>query len=185
MRVTGKILEISRTKKLRLTSDLQQSWRIERRSAASGRRGRENSERLRRERKNRADLIEGGRQRSGTGQNGVRRMSQRMKCASAMAGMAERAFRLLHLGSHGVQVVSGRDHGEQQHECAAESAEEDQRAHRRTSCRTPRTGRRSPSLPQQISWQQQGEPAEIKKKLHTKCPGPVEEIPRPGKTVSR
>ena len=94
-----------------------------------------------------------------------------MKCASAMAGMAEGALRLFHLGSHGVQVVADRDHGEQQNKYAAESAQEDERVRCRTSCWNTPTGRSSPSPPQQISGRQQGEPTEIKKKLHTKCPG--------------
>jgi hypothetical protein len=39
--------------------------------------------------------------------------------------------------------------------------------------------------PQQPCGQQQRKPAEIKKKLHTKCPGPLKERPRPGRTISR
>jgi len=80
-----------------------------------------------------------------------------------------------HLGPHGVQVVAGRDHREQQNECAAESAHEDDRA----CCRTIRTGRRIPLPPQQPSGQQQREPTEIKKKLHTKYPGRLVETLRP------
>ena len=157
----------------------------ERRSAAYGRGGRESSERLRHERENRADLLERGCQRSGTGQNGVRRMSQRMNRASAMAGMAEGAFRLLHLGPHGVQVVGGRDYGKQQHKNASESANEDERSRRRTSFRITPTGRKNVLPPQQPRGQQQRKPAEIKKKLHLKCQGPLEETPRPGRTISR
>jgi len=60
-----------------------------RRSAACRRRGGESSERSRHERENRADRLERGRQRGGPGQNGLRRLSQPMKCASAMVGMVE------------------------------------------------------------------------------------------------
>jgi len=179
MRVNAKILGIFWTNKTRLTSDLQRTWMHERRRATGGRRGGQSSERLRHEGENRANLLERGRQRNGTGQNGLRRMSPRMKCASAMAGMAESAVRLFHLGSHGVQIVGGRDHGKQQHENAAESAHEDERARRRTSCRTIRTGRSSPSPPQHIGGQQQREPTEIKKKLHTKRPVLLEDTLRP------
>lgn len=177
MRVNAKILRIFRTEKLRLTSDLQRSWVFGRRSAACGRTGRESSERLRHERDNRADLLERGRQRSGTGQNGLRRMSQRM-CASATVGNAEGALRLFHLGPDGVQVVGGRDHREQQNQGAAESANEDERAPRRASYQTTRSGRRSPVPPQQTGGNQQREPTEIKKKLHTKWPGLLKETPR-------
>jgi len=138
-----------------------------RRSATCGRRGREDSEHPRHEGGYRADLLEPRRQRSGSGQNRLRGMSQRMKSAGAMAEMAERAFRLFHLGPHGVQVVAGRNHGKQQNQRTAESANEGERARR-----TIRRGRRNSSPPQQPRGQQQGEPAEIKKKLHTKCPGP-------------
>lgn len=130
MRVTAKILGISRTNKTKLTSDLQQNWMLGRRSAAGGRRGGESSERLQHKREHRAELLECGRERSGTGQNGLRGMSQRMNCAGAMIGMPEGAFRFFHLGPHGVQVVGSRDHGKQQHENAAESASEDERARR-------------------------------------------------------
>src|ERR1700676_529808 len=111
--------------KLRLTSDLQRGWVFERRSAAYGRRGRKSSERLRRERQNRADLLKLGCQRSETGQTGPRGMRQRMRRASAIAGTAEAAFRLFHLRAHDVQVVGRRDHGEQQNQCTAKGAEKD------------------------------------------------------------
>ena len=88
-------------------------------------------------------------------------MSQRMRCASAIAGASEAAFGFFHLRAHDVQVIGRRDHGEQQNECTAKGAEEDWRGR----CRTIR---RSPLPPQQIAWQQQREPAEIEKKLHTK-----------------
>jgi hypothetical protein len=123
--------------KLRLTSDLQRGWVFERRSAACGRRGRKSSSRLRRERQNRTDLLELGCERSETGQNGLRGMRQRMRCASAIAGAAEAAFRLFHLRTHDVQVVGRRDHGEQQNECTAKSAEEDERGRCRTIGRSP------------------------------------------------
>src|SRR6202790_2009310 len=112
--------------KLRLTSDLQRGWVFERRSAACGRRSRKGSSRLRRERQNRTDLLELGCE-SETGQNGLRGMRQRMRCASARAGAAEAAFRLFHRRAHDVQVVGRRDHGKQQNECTAKSAEEDER----------------------------------------------------------
>src|SRR3984893_4053588 len=123
--------------KLRLTSDLQRGWVIERRSAACGCRGRKSSSRLRRERQNRTDLLELGCERSETGQNGLRGMRQRMRCASAIAGAAEAAFRLFHLRTHDVQVVGRRDHWEQQNECTAKSAEEDERGRCRTIGRRP------------------------------------------------
>ena len=116
MRVNAKILTIFGTEKVTkvtLTSDLQRSWMPGRRRAAGGRRGGESSERLRNERKNGASLLERGRERNGNGQNQLRKLSQRMNCASAMTGVAEGALRLFHLGSHGVQVVGGRDHGKQ------------------------------------------------------------------------
>jgi hypothetical protein len=93
-----------------------------------------------------------------------------------MVGMVEGAFRLFHLGPHGVQVVGGRDYREQQNECAAESAEKDERTRRRASCRTSQNSRRSPSPPQQTGGQQQGEPTEIKKKLHTQYKALLEDI---------
>src|SRR6266852_2803438 len=111
--------------KIRLTSDLQRGWVFERRSAPRRRRGRKSSERLRRERQNRADLLELGCQRSKTRQTGLRGMRQRMRCASATAGAAETALRLFHLRTHDVQVIGRRDHGEQQNECTAKGAEED------------------------------------------------------------
>ena len=149
-------------------SDLERSWIRGRRCAARRRKGGESSQRSRHERTKRADLLQCGRQKSGTVQNGLRGLSQPMHCASAIAGMAKGPFRLFHLGSHGVQVVGGRDYREQQNQCAAESADKDERSPCRTSCRTTRTGRRSPVPPQQTGGQQQGEPTEIKKKLHTK-----------------
>jgi hypothetical protein len=39
--------------------------------------------------------------------------------------------------------------------------------------------------PQQPRGQQQRKPAQIKKKLHTKRPGHLEETTRPGRTASR
>jgi hypothetical protein len=163
MRVHAKIFRIFSDKKLRLTSDLQRGWVFERRSAACGYRRRESSERLRRERQNRADLLELGCQRSETGQSGPRGMGQRVNWASAIAGAAEAAFRLFHLRTHEVQVVGHRDHWEQQNECTAKGAEKDERGR----CRSIR---RSTLPPQQIAGQQKGEPAKIEKKLHTKMP---------------
>jgi hypothetical protein len=84
----------------------------------------------------------------------------------ADAALARRGF--LHLGTHGVQVVASRDHREQQNEYAAENADQDERRSRGTSCLTIRAGQKSPLPPQQIRGQQEGQPAEIKKKLHTK-----------------
>ena len=130
MRVHAKIFGIFRSTKLRPTSDLQRGWMHGRRRAARGRRGGESPERLRNEGKNCARPLERGRERSGTGQNGLREISQRMNRAGAMAGMVEGALRLFHLGPHGVQIVGGRDHGKQQYENAAESANEDERPRR-------------------------------------------------------
>lgn len=89
-----------------------------------------------------------------------------MKCAIAMAGIAKGALRFFHLGAHGVQVICSRDHWEQQDQRATERAKQNERVVRRTL----RTGRRNPVPPQQPSGQQQGEPTQIKKKLHTKHP---------------
>jgi hypothetical protein len=80
--------------------------------------------------------------------------------------LARRGF--LHLGAHGVQVVAGRDHREQQNDYAAENAEEDERRSRETFRSAIRAGRSIPLPPQQTGGHQQGQPAEIKKKLHTK-----------------
>lgn len=52
----------------------------------------------------------------------------------ADAALAGRA--LFHLGTHGVQVVGSRDYREKQNKCAAKSAEEHERARRRTFCWT-------------------------------------------------
>ncbi len=97
-------------------------------------------------------------------------MSQRMGRARALVVAPEGAFRLFHLGPHGVQVVAGRNHWKQQNKCAAESAQENERVRRRTIG----SGRRSPLPPEQPAGQQQGQPTEIKKKLHTKRPGSLE-----------
>ena len=79
---------------------------------------------------------------------------------------------LFHIGTHGVQVVGSRDYRKQQNHCAAKSAEEHERARRVTFCWTIRTGRRRrPPPPQQVGGHQQRKPTEIKKKLHSKCPG--------------
>jgi hypothetical protein len=106
-------------------------------------------------------------------------MSQRMNGATAVAGMTESAFRLFHLGSHGVQVVAGRDYRKQQNYYAAESAKENERVRRQTFCWTTGSGRSSPLPPQQPSGQQQREPTEIKKKLHTKRTGAREDTAQP------
>jgi len=81
-----------------------------------------------------------------------------------MSGIAKGAFRLFHLGAHGVQVVAGRDYRKQQNECAAESAKENELGRCRTSDGTSQS---SPTPPQQPRGQQQREPTEVKKKLHT------------------
>ena len=113
-----------------------------------------------------------------TRQNGLRRLSQRMKCASAIAGMAEAALRFFHLRPHGVQVVGGRNHGKQQNQRAAENANEDEG--------TMGSSRRSPLPPQQKGGHQQREPTEIEKKLHTKCRGAgTNTMPQRGATASR
>jgi hypothetical protein len=92
-----------------------------------------------------------------------------MNGATAIASMAKAALGLFHLRPHGVQIVGGRDHGEQQNQCAAQNASEGQG----TTC-----GRRStPSSPQQDAGHQQRKPAEIKKKLHTKIFGAQETEP--------
>jgi len=41
---------------------------------------------------------------------------------------------LFHLGAHGVHIVGSRDYREQQNQCAGKSAEEQERALRRTFC---------------------------------------------------
>src|ERR1700676_1992713 len=123
--------------KLRLTSDLQRGWVFERRSAACGRRGRKSASRLRRERQNRADLLELGCQRSETGQNGLRGLRQRMRRASAIAGTAKAALRLCHLRTHDVQVVGHLDDGEQQNEYTAKGTEENKRGRCRSIRRSP------------------------------------------------
>jgi len=114
-------------------------------------------------------------------------MSQSVRCATAVAGMAGGALGLFHLGPHGMQVVAGRDYWEQQNECAAESTNEDKRAPCLTPTRINRIARRNPLPPQQPGRQQQREPTKIKKKLHTKRAGRVEEGPRPwpGVTATR
>jgi len=158
--------------RIKLTTGLERSRRIGRRSAASRHGVSEGSDCCRNEQENRADRFQRRSMRNGTGQNGVRRMNQRMNRATAMAGMPESAFRLFHLGSHGVQVVTGRNHGKQKNQHAAQSAHECDRAYSRTSRRATRSGRRCSLPPQQPRGQQKRKPAKIKKKLHRKCPGP-------------
>ncbi len=98
-------------------------------------------------------------------------MSDRVIGRGRMAGMPERAFRLFHLRAHGVQVVAGRNHRKQQDEGTTKNANENKRRNRWISCWSARN---SASQPQQICRQQQRQPTEIKKKLHTKHPGPLE-----------
>jgi|HubBroStandDraft_1064217.scaffolds.fasta_scaffold72353_2 hypothetical protein len=173
-------------KKSRLASDLYRSWMLGGRSAGQRCGRRESSERLRRERQNRTDRLKRRGQRSGSGQNGWRIMSGRvmrqpMQGWSTTIGAAEGAFGLLHLRAHGVQVVARRDHGEQQNEHAAESAEK----HKRWSCRSSGAARRSSSPPQHTGGQQQGQPTQIKKKLHTNAQVLRKKTPRPTGTASR
>lgn len=81
-----------------------------------------------------------------------------------MTAVAESAFGLFHGLVDGVEIVAGGDYGKEQDENTAERAHKDERPARRTV-------RRSPSPPQRIRGQQEGEPAKIKKKLHLKCLG--------------
>jgi len=93
-----------------------------------------------------------------------------MNCARAAIGITAGAFRLFHFGPHGVQVVGRRDYGEKQNKSAAQRSYEDERAPA-----SSRTVQNSPLPPQEKGGQQQREPAEVKKKLHTKRPSLSEE----------
>jgi len=147
------------------------------RSAACARRGGESSECSRHERESRADLLGRGRQIGATRTEGLRALSRHMRRARSLVGATEGAFRLFSFGPHGVQVVAGRYYREQQNESTTKSAEEQ---------KGPDLAiRRRPLPPQQTGGRQQGQPAEIKKKFHTKHSGPLEETPRPGGTASR
>src|ERR1700719_1437375 len=107
----------------------------------------------------------------------LRGLGQRMRRARSLVGTPEGAFRLFRLGLHSVEVVAGRYHREQQNESATKSAEV--QSSRRSAIRS------RPLPPQQIGGHQQAQPTDIKKKIHTKLSGPLEETPRPGGTASR
>jgi len=92
--------------------------------------------------------------------------------------LADTAFSwrgFFHFGAHGVQVVAGRDHWEQQNECAAQNANKGERRGDYTSCSSTGSGRGGALPPQQQRRQQQRKPTEIKEKLHSKRPGLAEE----------
>ena len=139
------------------------SWIRGRRSAARRCWGCESSGRQGNESADCSNLLEGDGQRCRTPQIRLRSLSQRMSVATAIAGMSERALRLLHLRSHGVQVVGSRDHWKQQNQRASKNTNEGER----TTC----SGRSSSLPPQQNAGHQQRKPAKIKKKLHTKYLG--------------
>jgi len=95
-------------------------------------------------------------------------MSQRMSRAATAVGVPESPLRFFHLGTHGMQVVSRRDYGEEQNEGAAESDAKNERVAFLVLYAAVWTRRSGPSPPQQKGRQQQRKPAKIKKQLHTK-----------------
>jgi len=114
---------------------------------------------MRREDENSAELLECDFQTRRRGEDEGRNVGDVMCRAGAVPVIAETAFRLFHGLADRVEIVADGDHGKEQNERATERADDYKR-------RPSGMARRNPSPPQQVSGQQQGEPAEIKKKLH-------------------
>jgi hypothetical protein len=108
----------------------------------------------------RADLMKGRGRVVRSDPRHLRKVPKLIKVAPGLVGLTEGPLGLFHLRAHGVQVVGGGDHREQQHENTTQGAEEDKRSGRRAV-------RPCPSPPQPIRGQQKAEPTKIEKKLHS------------------
>ena|ERR1700691_469490 len=96
-------------------------------------------------------------------------MPHRSLFSACLGDAALAGRRFFHFGAHGVQIIGGGDDGEEQNEGAAESAEEDERAHCPSFSAITGARRRKPSPPQQPRGHKQRQPTKIEKKLHNNC----------------